>query len=103
MYVTLAADGAVVHDADDCTRLHVVTDLDVDAQRVALRDTGTGTLAPDGGVWLDLAVLRSRAQLVATVDDWPQRWDAMVGYAAGQGWVSVDGRSVRVHVEPLTR
>jgi hypothetical protein len=98
MLVTLAADGAVVQDADDCTRLHLVTSLDGDALRRALRETGAGAVAPDGSVWLDLAVLRSRAKLGATAPDWARRWDAMVEHAAG--WVSVDGRSVRVHVEP---
>ncbi|MBW0116961.1 hypothetical protein [Pseudonocardia abyssalis] len=99
MYVTLAADGAVVADADDCTRLHLATTLDGSALRAALRDTGTGQLAPDGAVWLDVAVLRSRAQIVATAPDWPQRWDAMVGYAQKAGWLSEDGRTVRVHIE----
>lgn len=99
MYVNLAADGAVVADADDCTRLHLATALDGPELRVALRDTGTGQLAPDGAVWLDVAVLRSRGQLVATVPDWPQRWDGMIAYAGKAGWLSEDGRSVRVHIE----
>ena len=99
MVVTLAVDGAVVADADDCTRLNLATVLDGAALRAALRDTGTGEVAPDGAVWLDLAVLRSRAQLTATVDDWGRRWDGMVAYAERAGWLSVDGRSVRVHIE----
>jgi hypothetical protein len=99
MVVTLAVDGALVADADDCSRLHLATALDGTALRVALRDTGTGELAPDGGVWLDLAVLRSRAQLAATAGDWGRRWDDMVAHAERAGLLSVDGRSVRVHVE----
>lgn len=99
MIVTLAADGAVVRDADDCTRLSLATALDADALQVALRDTGTGATAPDGAVWLDLAVLRSRAQIAATAADWSERWTGMVAHAERAGWLSVDGRSVRVHVE----
>ncbi|QJY47570.1 hypothetical protein [Pseudonocardia broussonetiae] len=99
MHVTLTAQGAVVVDADDCTRLHLETSLTGPALRAALRDTGTGEVAPDGAVWLDLAVLRSRAQLAATAEDWPARWDKMVGYAEKSGWLSVDGRSVKVHIE----
>lgn len=102
MYVTLAADGAVVQDPDDCTRLHLACSLDGDALRKALRDTGVGAVAPDGAVWLDLAVLRSRAQIVASAPDWAQRWESMLGYADGEGWISVDRRSVRVHVAPVT-
>lgn len=104
MVVTLAVDGAVVGDADDCTRLHLATALDGPALRSALHGTGTGELAPDGTVWLDLAVLRSRAQIAATgpdraQEDWARRWDAMIAHAERSGWLSVDGRSVRVHVE----
>lgn len=98
MFVTLAVDGAVVADADDCTRLHLATALDGAALRAALRDTGIGALAPDGAVWLDLAVLRSRAQLAAAAGDWGLRWDGMIGHAERAGRLSVDGRSVRVPV-----
>lgn len=99
MLVTLEADGAVVRDADDCGRLHLATALDDGPLRVALRDTGLGEPGPDGDVWLDLAVLRSRAELVATEPDWAQRWSAMVAYAERRGWLSADGRAVRVHIE----
>lgn len=98
MIVTLAPDGAVVRDADDCTRLHLATELRGDALRIALRDTGTGQVAPDGSAWLDLAVLRSRAQLLASVPDWARRWTDMISYAERSGWLSVDRRSVRVHL-----
>jgi len=98
MVVNLAVDGAVVSDADDCTGLHLATDLDGIALRAALRDTGTGEVAPDGGVWLDLGVLRSLAQLASTAQDWGQRWDAMVAEAERAGRLSVDGRTVRVPV-----
>ena len=67
--------------------------------RTALSTTGTGTLIDPDTVGLDLAVLRSRAQLVATAEDWAQRWEAMVRFAEDRGWLSADGRSVQVHVE----
>lgn len=99
MVVTLAADGALVQDADDCRRLHVETVLDPAGLRSALQRTGTGHAGDDGTVWLDLAVLRSRAQLAATAPDWADRWTAMVAVAERSGWLSEDGRSVRAHVE----
>lgn len=99
MIVTLATDGLLVQDADDCRRLHLETALDDDALRVALRGTGTGELAPDGDAWLDLATLRARAQLAASAPDWAQRWSAMIDYATREGWVSPDGRAVQVHVQ----
>ena len=99
MIVQLAADGVVVQDADDCGRLHVTTDLDAHGVATALAATGTGELIDTDTVGLDLAVLRSRAQLVATAPDWAQRWEAMTSYADEKGWLSADRRSVQVHIE----
>ena len=100
MIVRLTAAGAVVLDADDCTALHLETELQGGKLRAALATTDTGAVHGDD-VLLDLAVLRSRAKLVATADDWGQRWSTMVEYARTKGWLSADGRSVHVHVEPL--
>jgi hypothetical protein len=97
--VRLAADGAVVQDADDCGRLHLQTDLDADGVRTALKTTGTGELIDADTAWLDLGVLRSRAQILVTAPDWAQRWADMTAYAERKGWLSEDGRSVQVHIE----
>jgi hypothetical protein len=99
MIVRLATEGAVVEDADDCHRLHLRTDLDADGVSTALATTGTGELIDQDNAWLDLAVLRSRAQLVATAPDWAERWAALTTYAESKGWLSEDGRSVQVHIE----
>jgi hypothetical protein len=99
MIVRLTAEGAVVQDADDLGRLHLQTDLDADGVRTALSTTGTGELIDADTAWLDLGVLRSRAHLLATAPDWPQRWDAMTEYAQRKGWLSPDARSVQVHIE----
>lgn len=99
MIVLLAADGAVVQDADDLRQLLLETDLDVAGVRTALRTTGTGELVDDGNVRLDLAVLRSRAQLLATAPDWAQRWAGLVESAQREGRLTADGRSVQVHIE----
>lgn len=99
MIVRLGADGAVVQDADDCGRLRLETDLDADGVRTVLAATGTGEPIDDDHAWLDLGVLRSRAQLVASAPDWAQDWAAMTAFAQRKGWLSEDGRSVRVHIE----
>lgn len=96
----LTAAGAAVLDADDCTALHLETELQGAKLRAALAATDTGVVRGDD-VLLDLAVLRSRAKLVATADDWAQRWSRMIDYARTKGWLSEDGRSVQVHVEPV--
>lgn len=86
-------------DADDCTRLHVESDLDAEGLAKALAATDTGALGDADTVWLDVAVLRSRAQILADAQDWSQRWDTMIGYAGRKGWLSEDGLSVQAHVE----
>jgi hypothetical protein len=97
--VRIEDDGAVVRDAEDWGRLRLETDLDAAALRVALAATGTGALEDADTAWLDLAVLRSCAQLAATSPDWAQRWAAMVEHVTRAGLLSADGRSVRVPVE----
>ena len=102
MIVRLEADGAVVADADDCSAVHVETGLDTDGLRTALGATGTGTVPAGAGgaaddVVLDLAVLRSRAQLVASAPDWTKRFDGMV--AASGDRLTDDGLGLRVPVE----
>ena len=97
MIVRLDADGAVVAEADDCSAVHVETELDAHGLRTALVSTGTGTLADPGVAVLDVAVLRSRARLVATVPDWVERFDAMVAAAGDR--LTDDGLGLRVPVE----
>ena len=103
MIVRLEADGAVVADADDCSAVHVRTSLDPDGLRAALLRTGTGSITTGRAagvaaeVVLDVAVLRSRAALVATAPDWAQRFDALIA-SSGQRLTS-DGLGLRVPVE----
>jgi hypothetical protein len=111
--VRLEADGAVVADADDCSAVRVESALDRDDLQTALAATGTGTVPQprpgDGSaghgaghdVVLDLAVLRSRAQLVASGPDWAERFDAMV--AASGERLTDDGLGLRVPVERPAR
>ena len=97
MIVRLEADGAVVADADDCSAVHVQTTLDPDGLRAALLHTGTGSLDGETGVVLDVAVLRTRAALVASAPDWAERFDALI---AGSGErLTDDGLGLRVPVE----
>lgn len=101
MVVTLAVDGAVVRDADDCRALHVESALGPDALRTVLDRTGTGAVEDDGAVRLDVGVLRSRARLAATAEDWPQRWSGLLDRARDAGALSADGRTLRAVVEPV--
>jgi hypothetical protein len=99
--VRLDADGAVVADADDCSAVHVETGLDADRLGAALVATGTGVLAERGSapdvVVLDVAVLRSRATLLATRPDWSECFDGMLAGAGDR--LTDDGLGLRVPVE----
>ena len=122
MIVRLHSDGAVVADADDCSAVHVETGLDADGLHTALVATGTGVPAEpsdrdtddrgtddrgtddrgtdDRGtddVVLDIAVLRSRAQLLATAPGWAECFDGMVAGAGER--LTDDGLGLRVPVE----
>lgn len=100
MIVRLEAAGAVVADADDCSALHLETALDADGLRTALLGTGTGTLLESSGddvVVLDVAVLRSRARLLASDPDWARRFEEMVADAGDR--LTDDGLGLRVPVE----
>jgi H2-forming N5,N10-methylenetetrahydromethanopterin dehydrogenase-like enzyme len=97
--VRLDADGAVVADADDCSAVHVQTPLEQEDLRAALLQTGTGSMS-DGApteVVLDIAVLRSRAALVATTSDWVQRFEELVTSSGER--LTDDGLGLRVAVE----
>ena len=98
--VRLEADGAVVADADDCSAVHVQTALDADGLRAALLHTGTGSVATTGNpaeVALDIAVLRTRAALVASAPDWAERFDALIASSGER--LTDDGLGLRVPVE----
>ncbi len=97
MIVRLDADGAVVADADDCSTVHVESGLDPDGLRTALVTTGTGALAGPDAVVLDIAVLRSRARLLATAPDWSECFDGMLAGAGER--LTDDGLGLRVPVE----
>lgn len=98
MIVELTATTAVVTEADDCARLHVSTALAHAEIDQALRTAGLGYL--DGSAArLDLGVLRARAREAATTGDWDSRWQAMVDYASGKGWLADDGSTVEAHIE----
>lgn len=45
-------------------------------------------------LWIDARWLRKRP---AVAEDWQQRLENMLGYAAGRGWVDQDGR-IRAHI-----
>lgn len=76
-----------ITDVEVLTELHVETEVVDTGDRLAA--AGLGRV--DGQVaFLDPSALR-RAGRDSPTADWPERFDAMVGYAAARGWVGEDG------------
>jgi hypothetical protein len=89
-----AAQRASLADADNFRQLH--------AQLPVAGEPG-GALAEiarldnDGlHLWVRVARLR---ELGPATQAWQQRFDAMIDYARGKGWVDAAGTMVRVHIE----
>lgn len=89
-----------VSSVDDLKHLHLaVGALTTEEADEALRAAGIGRLADDDTAFLDVAGLRAAAESQASGTDWGQRYDEMVEYARGKGWVGDDGASLQAHVE----
>ena len=99
MIVRLEADGAVVADADDCSAVHVQTTLDPTACARRCCTPAPARCCDGAGaeVVLDVAVLRSRAALVASDPDWAERFDELVASSGER--LTDDGLGLRVAVE----
>ena len=95
MIVVLVADGVVVQDPEDLDVVRLRTELDPDAARTALQTTGSGVVEDDRAQ-LDLAVLRSRAELLVDDPGWGERWAEMVRRAEREGRLSADRRRMRL-------
>jgi hypothetical protein len=50
-------------------------------------------------VWLKIETLRSAGSVISHHPDWPARFDAMIGYAYQQGWLSANGDFLAAHIE----
>lgn len=95
MIVVLDADGVVVQEPHDLDVVRLRTELDPDAARTALQTTGSGVLEGEHAQ-LDLAVLRSRAELLVDDPGWGDRWAEMVNRAEREGRLSADRRWMRL-------
>lgn len=98
MRLHLTRDSSVwVVDADDCTSLAVTTELPSDDTAAILAADGIAGATDEGAVWLDVDELRRRAA-PGGAGGWAERYDAMIAYARGKGWLDDSGRLVRAHI-----
>jgi hypothetical protein len=99
--IDVSENRSAVRDADDCGRFHVASTLgSVDLDR-ALRAASAGHDDGDGAAWVSVVWVRSTAGSAAQTAvgaDWPTRFDAMLDYARGKGWLDESGTHLRAHV-----
>ena len=102
MIVRIGESSLEVAEADDLSRLSVVTTAGAARAEAVLRRSGLGVLDGPGEARLDLGELHRLASAGARRPDWEAGWAEMLRYATAHGWVSPDGRTVAAHLEPPT-
>ena len=101
MYLTIASDGVALRQPEVTTDLYASYRERLSADRLAavLKDHDAGELLPNGvHLMIPVATLR-RLAAGRVPDGWDADFDAMLAHAAGQGWLSEDGATVRAHLE----
>jgi hypothetical protein len=99
--IDVAENHAAVRGADDCGRFHVESALGPADLDRALRAASAGHGDGDGAAWVSVGWVRSTADAApwtAVGTDWPTRFDAMLDYARGKGWLDESGTHLRAHV-----
>ena len=88
-----------LEEPDDCTRFHLGVVGDPDLGRVfgALVDAAAGRLEGDHALVTIDAVRRLAAGRVG--DDWDDRFEGMLAYARGKGWVDETVNAIQAHIE----
>ena len=100
MIITITPDGCRVLEPDDCARLHGTADgMDDDEAGAALARAGLGHAGEAAHVWLLIDALRTAARTDASIPDWDDRFDAMIGFARSKHWLDPAGRYVAAHIE----
>ncbi|QSI48901.1 hypothetical protein [Thermobispora bispora] len=100
--VRMQEDPAAVtlEEPADCTRFHVAIegDGDEEALRRALTGSGFGRLVSRDQAYIEVETVRRLAR--GRVDDgWPERFQAMLEYAARKGWLDETGTAIAAHCE----
>jgi hypothetical protein len=86
---------ASVEDPGNLRQLHAeFRGVGDDVAAAAIAAAGLGTVDGDHA-WLDAGALRAAGD---GSEKWVTGFDAMLAYAAGEGWTSEDGAQVRAHI-----
>lgn len=88
-----------LEEPDDCTRFHLLAVGTQDPARLAevLAGGDVGRLAGENA-FVGIDALRSLAA-GHVGDGWTERFDGMLEYARGKGWLDERGDAIQAHVE----
>jgi hypothetical protein len=95
MIILLRGDAAPrLTDADRLDRLHAECDTELGL----VQFDEFVRPADDGHVWIDVEWLRTAGQAQVGDPDFTSKFDGMIAYAAGKGWLDDSGTAVRAHI-----
>jgi hypothetical protein len=99
MYLLVSADADApslsLQEPDDCKRFHLTArGAGEDAVSAAL--AGAGRLDGTDHAWIGVEAVR-RMAAGQVEPDWSDRFEAMLRFAAGRGWLSADGAEIQAH------
>jgi hypothetical protein len=99
IHLAAAPPAITLEEADDCTRFHLLVVGTQDPARLAevLAGRDVGRLAGEDA-FVRVDTLRSLAA-GHVGGGWSDRFDGMVEYARGKGWLDEDGGAIQAHVE----
>jgi hypothetical protein len=88
-----------LEEPDDCTRFHLAVAGGRDPARLfgALVDAAAGRLEGDHALITVDSVRRMAAGRVG--EDWDERFERMLTYARGKGWLDETGNAIQAHIE----
>jgi hypothetical protein len=101
MFVRLAGPQATPEliDPEDCQKFHVAYGAAATSTAAVAEALGPWAAGAEAEhVWVRIdAVRQAAAGRVGA--DWPEQFDAMVGYARSKGWLNEAGDAIAAHVE----
>jgi hypothetical protein len=102
MFVRVAGPQAAPElvEPEDCKKFHVAYGGDAASPPAVVAEAlGPWAAGADADhVWVRIDALRNAAS-GRVGSDWPEQFDAMVGYARTKGWLNDSGDAIAAHVE----
>jgi len=101
LYFRISSESVELVEPDDVTSFHAVRAAELEQGELAeiVRKEDLGEVLSDGDhLMVPLETVR-RMAAGRVAPGWEPKFDQMIAYAAGKGWLSDDGTRVRAHLE----